>query len=106
MFHIIFISNHSYSDFFLYDIIFTQTNIGLIPFAYTLRLESESQGTEVTLTSSKYLSLYCFDFGYTTYDNFVLIIMFYTCYHLLSCTTLNDMIPQTEEIISVKLRKS
>ena len=35
-----------------------QCNIGLIPFAYTLRLESESEGTEVTLTSSKYLSFY------------------------------------------------
>lgn len=75
---------------FFYDIIFTQTNIGLIPFAYTLRLENESQGTEVTLTSSKYLSFYYFDFEYTTHNNFLLIIMFYTFYHLLSCTTLND----------------
>lgn len=53
-FHVIFISNSS-SLIFFYDIILTQTNIGLIPFAYTLRLEIESQGTEVTLTSSKYL---------------------------------------------------
>ena len=88
---------------FFYGIIFTQTNIGLIPFAYTLRLENESQGTEVTLTSCKYLSFYCFDFEHTAHNNFLLIIMSYTCYHLLSYTTLNDT--QTEEIISVKLRK-
>ena len=67
-----------------------QCNISFIPFAYTLRLESESQGTEVTLTSSKYLLFYCFDFEYTAHNNFVLIIMFYTCYHLLSCRTLNN----------------
>ena len=66
------------------------TNIGLIPFVYMLRLENESQCTEVTLTSSKYLSVYCFDFGHTAHNNFVLIIMSYTCYHLLSCTTLNN----------------
>lgn len=75
---------------FFYDIIFTQTNIGLIPYVYTLRLENESQGTEVTLTSSKYQSFYCFDFEYPAHDNVVLIIIFYTCYHLLSCITLND----------------
>ena len=75
---------------FLYDIIFTQTNIGLIPFVYMLRLENESQCTEVTLTSSKYLSFYCFDFEHTAHNNFVLIIMSYTCYQLLSCTTLNN----------------
>ena len=75
---------------FFYDIIFTQNNFGLIPFAYTFRLENESQVTEVTLTSSKYLSFYCFDFEHTAHNNFVLIIMFYTCYHLLSCITLND----------------
>lgn len=94
---------------FFYDIIFTQTfytkcNIGLIPFVYTLRLESESQGTEVTLTSSKYLSFYCFDFEFATHNNFVLIIMFYTLviifYHVQPL-----MIPQTKEINSVKLRK-
>ena len=89
---------------FFYDIIFTQTNIGLIPFAYTLRLENESQGTEVTLTSSKYLSFYCFDFKYPAHNNFVLIIQCFIlviiCYHAQPL-----MIPQTEEIISVKLRK-
>ena len=75
---------------FFCDIIFTQSNNGLIPSVYTLRLENESQGTEVTLRSSKYLSFYCFDFEYPAHNNFVLIIMFYTCCHLLSCTTLND----------------
>ena len=81
-----------------------QCNIGLIPFAYTLRLDSESQGTEVTLTSSKYLSFYCFDFEYTTHNNFVrtiqCFILVIICYRVQPL-----MIPQPEEIISVKLSK-